>query len=436
MKRYAATALIAIMTMPGSSIGAQAQSGNGQFPGLIVTVPPGGGTPPSKAARAAPPKPAAVAPRAPKVRKPAPTKKAAARRAPRATPKRSARKLTVAVLVNDEPITNHEIDQRARLMAVGSISKDQVQANFKALIKRKSTNQRLRAILQETIEANRGRSRDEVLAKFEKRKRDFAKALQRQAVASARSASVPRYRQRAKKELIEERLKLQEAKRLNSLVPWADVNSAIASIAKRNKVSLDQFFKSIGSSGARPATFKEKIRAQLSWQSVIRRRYGALITVNLKDIEQQVARTTKSDDVLLRVQTITLPLPKKVNQSVIAKRLQEAEALQSKFSGCRATKVLTRQIKDAKFKDLGRIKSSSIPEPTRSLLLQAQDGEMVPPATTRQGIVLYAVCGRNAAGSKDKARSQARDALQQREFEVMGRRHLADLKRDAHIEYR
>ena len=78
-------------------------------------------------------------------------------------------------------------------------------------------------------------------------------------------------------------------------------------------------------------------------QSVIRRRFGSLITVNLKDIEQQVARTTKSDDVLLRVQTITLPLPKKVNQAVIAKRLQEAEALQSKFSGCRATKVLTRQ---------------------------------------------------------------------------------------------
>ena len=60
----------------------------------------------------------------------------------------------MAVLVNDEPITNHEVDQRARLMSVGSISKDQVQTNFKALIKRKSTNQRLRAILQETIEAN------------------------------------------------------------------------------------------------------------------------------------------------------------------------------------------------------------------------------------------------------------------------------------------
>ena len=37
---------------------------------------------------------------------------------------------------------------------------------------------------------------------------------------------------------------------------------------------------------------------------------------------------------------------------------------------------------------------------------------------------------------RDKARSQARSALQQREFEIMGRRHLADLKRDAHIEYR
>ena len=439
MKRFTATALVAALILSGSTLSAVAQSGNGQFPGLIVTVPPRDqATAAQPATTAAPKRPAAAAPRrAPQVRnKPPRTKKAAARPPKRVERTPAPRKLSVAVLVNDEPITNHEIDQRARLMAVGSISREQVNSNFKALIKRKSTNQRLRAILQETIEANRGRSRDEVLAIFEKRKQAYAKSLQRQAVASARSASVPKYRRRATKELVEERLKMQEAKRLNSLASWSDVDSAIATIAKRNKVSLEKFFKSIGSSGARPTTFKEKIRAQLSWQSVIRRRFGALITVNLKEIEQQVARTSTSDDVQLRVHTITLPLPNKVNQAVIAKRLQEAEALQSKFSGCRSTKVVARQIKDAKYNDLGRVKSSSIPEPTRSLLLQAQDGEMVPPATTRKGVVLYAVCGRNAAGSKDKARSQARNALQQREFEIMGRRHLADLKRDAHIEYR
>ena len=445
MKRIAATALMTVFAASSLAVDAQAQSGNGQFPGLIVTVPPSGETPNAQPANAAPPRPAATPPRRakpaaparpPKARKRPPAKKAAARPPRRAPAKTSARKLLVAVLVNDEPITNHEIDQRARLMAVGSITREQVRANFKALITDKSTNKRLRAILQETIEANPGRSRDEVLAKFEKRKQEYAKVLQRRAVASARSASVPKFRQRATKELVEERLKLQEAKRQNSLVPWSDVDAAISTIAKRNKVSLDQFFKSIGSSGARPATFKEKIRAQLSWQSVIRRRFGALISVNLKEIEQQVARTSKSDDVSLRVHTITLPLPKKVSQAAIAKRLQDAEGLQAKFRGCATTKVVARQVKGAKFKDLGQVKSNTIAEPTRSLLLQAQDGEMVPPATTRNGIVLYAVCGRDAAGSKDKARNQARNALQKREFDIMGRRHLADLKRDAHIEYR
>ena len=95
--------------------------------------------------------------------------KAKARKRPVTRSASARRKHSVAVLVNDEPITHHEIDQRARLLALSSRLGSRVKANFQALIKRKSTNQRLRAILGETIKANPGKSRDQVLAIFEKR---------------------------------------------------------------------------------------------------------------------------------------------------------------------------------------------------------------------------------------------------------------------------
>lgn len=343
---------------------------------------------------------------------------------------------SVAILVNDEPITRHEINQRARLMSMTSNIGKQAQANFKALVKRKDTNDRLRAILKQTIEANRGKSREQILAIFEKKKRNYAKSLQQRAVASARAGAIPAFRRKATKELIEERLKMQEAKRLKVLASTADVDASIQQVAQRNKMSSKQFLANIGRSGANPNTYRDKLRAQISWIRVIRRRFSQTISVNLKDIDQHIATGVVQSDVTLRIQTITISLPSNFDQASMAKRLREAETLQSKFSGCNTTRLLAKQLQGATFSDVGNISAKKISEPARSLLTQARDGEMIPPITTTKGIVLYAVCGRNAQAGKDNARDQARSALRQREFQIMGQRHLADLKRDAHIEYR
>jgi peptidyl-prolyl cis-trans isomerase SurA len=90
----------------------------------------------------------------------------------------------------------------------------------------------------------------------------------------------------------------------------------------------------------------------------------------------------------------------------------------------------------AKFEDLKAIKPTSIPEPTRSMLLSAKEGDVLPPTTSGGGIEIYAVCGRRAIKGDEKAREQAQEELAQREFEIVAKRHLRDLRQDAHIEFR
>jgi peptidyl-prolyl cis-trans isomerase SurA len=82
------------------------------------------------------------------------------------------------------------------------------------------------------------------------------------------------------------------------------------------------------------------------------------------------------------------------------------------------------------------IKPSTIPEPTRSLLLSAKDGDMLPPTTAAAGIEVYAVCGRRPIKADDKQRERAEGELQQKEFEIVAKRHIRNLRQDAHIEYR
>lgn len=340
----------------------------------------------------------------------------------------------IEVLVNDEPITGFEVDRRAMLLS-GSNVQAQAKANFEAIIKNPKTMQRLKALLNQVVQANPGKSRDEVIEIFEKKKKEFGMGLQREAFESARKAALPTVKKQALEELIDERLKLQEAKKQSVTIEDTEINRVLTGIAERNKMTLDQFTKQVGGS---LDPMKNRIRAALSWNEVVRRRFGPLISVNSKDVDKLVASATGTaqEDVELQIQRVQIMLPKKMEEHGIAQRIEEAEKVRSRFTDCKSTAAAATGIPGAKFEALGKKKSSTLPEPTRTLLLNASDGEMLPPTVGDGAVELYVVCGRDSVKTDEDKRTQAEGELKQKEFEVMAKRYLKDLREDAHIEYR
>ena len=82
------------------------------------------------------------------------------------------------------------------------------------------------------------------------------------------------------------------------------------------------------------------------------------------------------------------------------------------------------------------IKPATVPEPTRSMLLSAKDGDMLPPSTTTAGVEIYAVCGRRTVAANDAQRTKTQEELQSKQLEILAQRHMRNLRQDAHIEYR
>src|SRR5262245_4607275 len=257
---------------------AHAQGAPQPLPGLVVTVP--GAEAPSPEAQ--PVRPPASRPDKGAKAKAAGqgAKERSASLAPSGEGKGSRSGQSIVVLVNDDPITAYEIEQRARLISLSTNNTERVQESFKRLVQQDSTNQRLREILQETIQANPGKSREHVLAIFEQRKKQFAEGLQRQALESARASALPSLKKTALEELIEERLKLQEAKRINASIDDNQVNEVIRNIAQRNKMTPEQFAQHMKSMGGDIDAMKARFRATLSWNEVVRRRFSALVSVN------------------------------------------------------------------------------------------------------------------------------------------------------------
>ena len=415
------------------------------LPGIIIsTTPPPGQQPQPQALPpfgtqqpSAPPQAAAPAPK--------PKAKAAvtrpAQKAPVSTSEGSGKgsnSQSIIMLVNDEPITALDVQQRAQLNALGANIGERAQANMKALVGSEQTQVRFRAMVEQIVKDNQAtKTREQILAIIDQRKTQFAQSLQQQAIASARASVLPGIKKSALDEIIEERLKMQEAKRMNITIEDQQVDDIIKGMAERNKMTPAQFGEHLKSMGTDLSAMKGRFRATLSWNDVIRRRFASQVSVSQRDIDKFAATgSTGEDDVELQLQRITLSVPGKMDQKVLTQRFQEADKVRQTFGGCKTASAAAAKMQNAKFEDLGARKPSSLVEPLRSHLLSARDGEMVPPNIGTGGIELYTVCSRKVVKADEKRRTEVAQDLQQKEFEIMAKGHLRNLKQEAHIECR
>ncbi|HEY7551521.1 MAG TPA: peptidylprolyl isomerase [Hyphomicrobiaceae bacterium] len=346
----------------------------------------------------------------------------------------------IVVVVNDEAITAYEIEQRARFLALSANIGQQAKEAFQKLVKSGDTEARMRSLQQEVIGSNPGKSREQLIAIFQERQKDLGLALQKQALESARAGILPKLRKDAKEELIDERLKVQAAKKLGIEVSDDEVKALIKDLAGRNKMTYEQFAQHIKGMGVDIATMGERFRAQKAWRDMIGRRYAAQVSVTQRDVDRalsEAALEAGADTVELQVQRISLVLGGgKLDQAALTRRYAEAETLRRRFNGCKGMAELAKSAPDTRFEDMKYVKPGSIAEPMRSMLLSAKDDDALPPVTTQAGVEIYAVCGRRPLGGNEERRNQAMVQLQSKELDVLARRHLRNLRQEANIEYK
>ena len=341
---------------------------------------------------------------------------------------------SIIALVNDEPITGYEVRQRAQMMSGGAAAeyvKNNIQARWKATIANPAVQDEFKAFAQR----RQPKSREELAALQKEFVMAKQKAMVAQLQAEAQSRVGSKMRGPALEELIDEKLKMQEAKRVGAVASDDEIDKIVDGIAQRNKMTKEQLAQQMGGS-LEPMRYR--VRSTLAWNEVVRRKFGRDVSIATKDVDKYVAtaHTAGDDDVELQVQRIRITVPAKVDQQGFAQRVSEAEAIRGKFTGCKATKQLASGIAGAQFEDLGKRRPSGFQEPTRSMLLNAKDDEMLPPAVEDGGINLFAVCGRTVVKAEEQKRVAAEGELKQKELELLAKRHLKDLRQDAHIEYR
>lgn len=336
--------------------------------------------------------------------------------------------MSIYVLVNDEPISEFDIQQRVNLLLSSS---SQMRSRLEAKLRAKDINERFRQFAM----SRNPRSQEDV----KRLQGEFVERLREQALREVR----PGLRNAALSELVNEILMVQEAKRLNIVVDEEEVTRLLTAMAKRSNATLEAFAANLRRGGINIATLRSKVRGQVAWSRVVRRRYGSSVFIGEDELDETVSTIATGEEgagpvekVEMRLNRITIPLSGQIDQSLMGQRFAAAEDLRQRFQSCESTAKLAALVPGATHQSLGRVALDTLPVEARPILAAAQAGQMAPPVFTASGIHLYAVCDRRSVAGDEQTRQEARNKLEQEQLASHAKRLLRDLCTDAFLEYK
>jgi len=279
---------------------------------------------------------------------------------------------TVVVMVNGEPITNYDIEQRSKL-------------NF--------------------LTTHKQASRQDVI-----------------------------------NELIDEKVKIKEAKKFGVDPGATDVDQAYTSMSQRMHITTEQLTKSLESQGVRPETLKARIKADMVWTSLVRGRYKESLQVGEKDVAAAVREKgdekSEVEAFEYKLQPVVLIVPRGSPPAAIDVRRKEAEALRERVQSCEEANSYFKSIQNAAIRDVVTKTTADIPEVLRVVLDKTPIGHLTPPEVTKQGIEMVVLCGRKPTTIDTPKKREIREKMFAEKYEAKSKSYLQEVRRGAMIEYR
>jgi peptidyl-prolyl cis-trans isomerase SurA len=246
-------------------------------------------------------------------------------------------------------------------------------------------------------------------------------------------------RQEVINELIDERLKIARAKVYGLEVSDKEVDSAYENMAKAQHLSTDQFVQLLARSGVAPNTIKARIRAELTWGSLIRGKYASTLEVVDTDITKamQARNETQTDAVgyLYTLYPVIVVIPPGSSAAVMDNKKREAENLRGRFVSCKDGLQFARALRDVAVRDAITKNSSDLAPALRDLLASIELGRLTSPEVTAQGLQMFAVCDKKETKTDSPIKTQLRQELFAKRFENEAKKYLEEIRKQAMIEY-
>ena len=191
--------------------------------------------------------------------------------------------------------------------------------------------------------------------------------------------------------LIEETLQLQEAERLSIGVEPQELDRALADIAGRNNLEVEQLLQLLAQNDIDPETLTDQLRAQIAWIKVVNQRIRPQVNVTVDQLEIAVeeAKSNQGQPEYL-LSEIVLPVDSPGQEQRVA---ADAARLVQTLSEGASFEALARQVSAsataARGGDVGWVPASTIPAELVGALERLRPGDVSQPLRSPVGFFIF-----------------------------------------------
>jgi len=137
-----------------------------------------------------------------------------------------------------------------------------------------------------------------------------------------------------------------------------------------------------------------------------------------------------------KMQPIVLIVPRGSAPAAIEARQKEAEALRNRVQTCAEANAFFKSMQNAAIREPITKTSADIPAVLRELLDKTPIGHLTPPEVTKQGVEMVALCARNPTTVDTPKKREIRDKMYAEKYEAKSKAYLQECRKAAMIEFR
>jgi peptidyl-prolyl cis-trans isomerase SurA len=199
--------------------------------------------------------------------------------------------------------------------------------------------------------------------------------------------------------LIDDVLKLQEAKRLNVVVGREDIDRALDRIEVQSNLPQGKLRDALANSGVNLSTLIDQVEVEIAWVKAVTRLERGRIDIGDDEIDYELARIQQNaGNPEFRVGEIFLPVDDPANEAEVR---QQAERLAQQTRGGASFPSLARNFSQgasaAVGGDLGWVRRGQLGAELDAALQRLQPGQVSDPIRTTSGFHLLALRERRVA---------------------------------------
>ena len=262
-------------------------------------------------------------------------------------------------------------------------------------------------------------------------------------------------RKRALRSLIDEQVKISEAKKYNFMPAEAEIRDQIDRMAKGMGTDGPGLVSRLKKQGISANTFNRYVGALIGFNRIIQSKHRGKVEVTDADVDAKMSEIKRNADSQIakilndpRMRPVTVYSLMEINlpldgddQMLMQARAVEAAQVMKRFKGCGNARAAAEGVFNVKIGKKFEADAAKLPKPLRAALDKAGQGRAVGPMRGKNSIQLLAFCGSRKITPekpdfKMPTRDQVRRSLINEKYDGLEEEYLKSVRGNVYVEYR